>query len=138
MNKQQKLLYWRKRNKAWYATHRAEKLARNKRDWKAYSSRIRAEALEHYGGAICVCCGETNPLFLTLDHKNNDGGKWRIAMANAAHQHQMGKRFLQGSNFYLWLRRNKWPDMGLQVACYNCNLGRTRNKGICPHITPLA
>ena len=117
----------------YYLENREAKLARNKIDWLRYARQARLDALDHYGGRLCVCCGETNPLFLTLDHKNNDGGEWRKQMAKADGQNQQGKRYLQGTNFYIWLRKNNYPELGLQVACYNCNLGRARNRGVCPH-----
>jgi hypothetical protein len=37
-----------------------------------------------------------------------------------------------GKNLYRWLKRNKYPD-GFQVLRMNCNLGKSRNNGICPH-----
>lgn len=81
--------------------------------------RLRHEAILAYGGYRCACCGEEEPLFLTLDHVNNDGSKQR-------------RRFGSGSRFYLRLRRNGYPP-GCQVLCYNCNCGRHRNGGVCPH-----
>ena len=74
-------------------------------------------ALETLGGR-CVCCGETNPCFLTVDHVNGNGSKLR---RTAGH-----------NSIYKWLIRNKFPD-GFQVLCNNCNHGRYRNGGICPH-----
>lgn len=76
---------------------------------------------DHYGRA-CMCCGETESAFLTLDHINDDGGKQR-------------KEF--NTDTYLVIARKHrktgvWPD-DLQVLCYNCNSGRYRNGGICPH-----
>jgi hypothetical protein len=32
----------------------------------------------------------------------------------------------------LWLKRNNFPS-GYRVLCMNCNHGRKRNGGICPH-----
>jgi hypothetical protein len=38
----------------------------------AYEARRRAmcrdEAFNAYGGYVCACCGETEPMFLTIDH----------------------------------------------------------------------
>lgn len=41
-----------------------------------FASRLKAKAetLDIYGNK-CVCCGETNWQFLTIDHINNDGKK---------------------------------------------------------------
>lgn len=73
-----------------------------------------------YGGARCVCCGETIFEFLSLDHIDNNG---------AAHRREIGG---SGSHLYAWIVRKNYPP-GFQVLCYNCNAGRYRNGGICPH-----
>lgn len=97
----------------------AKERASNKR------SRIRAfeTILSHYG-SICKCCGETGSLFLTVDHINNDGAK------------QRGRNTKEASMFYLSLAkkiREGQAPTDLQILCYNCNCGRHRNGGICPH-----
>lgn len=74
--------------------------------------------VEQYGGALCSCCGETEIKFLTIDHIHNDG---------ASHRKEI-------KNFYCWLIANSYPE-GFQVLCWNCNLGKYHNKGICPHKT---
>jgi len=82
---------------------------------------LKEEVLAAYGGPVCVCCGETCIGFLTLDHVNNDGTQHR-------------RSFNPGENQYTFLRRNNYPqDVPLQVMCYNCNLGRAKNGGMCPH-----
>lgn len=85
-----------------------------------YYFRAQHAAIVAYGGYRCACCGETEPMFLTIDHINSDGKRQR---------RQLGA----GSNkFYDWLRANNYPP-GYQVLCSNCNFGRYRNGGICPH-----
>ena len=74
-----------------------------------------------YGGYRCACCGTREALFLTIDHIENDG---------ACHRRRVG--FSTG--FLKWLKRNGYPK-GFQVLCSNCNLGRHRNGGTCPHKT---
>ncbi len=76
---------------------------------------------KHYGGYICSCCGETRKPFLTIDHINNDGYK---------HRQELGSG---GSRLYTWLWTNKLPP-GFRVMCCNCNFGRFRNNGVCPHV----
>lgn len=71
-----------------------------------------------YGGR-CQCCGETEPYFLTIDHVNNDGAKER--------------KYLSSSQLYIYLIRNGFPRDRYQLLCFNCNLGRQINGGICPH-----
>lgn len=87
---------------------------------KLLRRRARGEGLIHYGGPEpkCACCLESIERFLTFDHINNDGAKHRRENAY--------------SDLAVWLRGNGWPD-GYQVLCYNCNLGRAHNGGICPH-----
>lgn len=93
----------------------------NKRG-REFTQRIKVEVIRHYGGE-CTCCGEQNLKFLTIDHINNDG---------KAHRKVMGRKDWGGRSLYLWLRKNNYP-LGFQVQCFNCNLGRSINGGICPH-----
>ena len=96
---------------------------------KAHRFDLRLEVFSHYGGAVCVCCGLTEPLVLTLDHKNNDDNKHRREIGK-------GSKLFSSYQFYCWLKRNNFPPLPLQVMCYNCNCGRWRNGGVCPlHIT---
>ena len=77
----------------------------------------RKKAMDAYGGPICACCGETELVFLCIDHIENDGSSHR--------------KTFKGS-IYRWLRKNKYPP-GFQVLCHNCNWGKSHNGGICPH-----
>jgi len=103
----------------WYCQECLE--AANKRS-REYTQKIKAEVIQHYGGK-CTCCGEQNLKFLTIDHANNDG---------KAHRNAMGRKDWGGKELYKWLRKNNYPT-GFQVQCFNCNLGRSINGGICPH-----
>ena len=47
--------------------------AKENRKRREGAARIRDAVFSHYGGDRCACCGETEKLFLTLDHINNDG-----------------------------------------------------------------
>lgn len=94
---------------------------------RTYREKLAWEVLSHYGGnpPKCVCCGENNILFLTIDHINNNGRQ---------HRRELSKRTDGGSRMiYTWLKNNNFPD-GFQVLCYNCNCGKARNNGVCPHI----
>lgn len=77
-----------------------------------------------YGGAVCKCCGELEPMFMTLDHANNDGARHRLAI--------LGRKNGGSGAFYCALAKAGFPA-GMQVLCWNCNLGRQRNGGVCPH-----
>ena len=82
---------------------------------------VKLQALAHYGEA-CRCCGESWPVFLTIDHIKRGSG--------AKHRRKIGKG---GTRMYRWLRRNGWPK-GFQVLCWNCNHAK-HCKIKCPHQT---
>jgi hypothetical protein len=86
-----------------------------------YRKSQRLICLIHYGGdpPKCVCCGETNILFLTIDHINSSGTEQR-------------RNIGWGTVFYTWLIKNNFPE-GYQIMCWNCNCGKQMNHGICPH-----
>lgn len=79
---------------------------------------LKDSAYAAYGGYVCSCCGETEEAFLSIDHVNNDG---------AEHRRDVNRR-----KIYKWLRDNGYPD-GYQILCMNCNFGKARNGGVCPH-----
>jgi hypothetical protein len=96
-------------------SHKAEIAARG----KAKRAQDKIDAINHYGGPKCVCCGETNIKFLTLDHEKNDAKSYPLEARVTP---------------YAWLRKKGYPDIGLRVQCYNCNCGRAHNGGVCPHL----
>jgi hypothetical protein len=87
-------------------------------------------AIEHYGGfdPKCACCREAIPSFLTIDHVNNDGAKLRLEWG--------GRPDWGGHHLARKLKQKGWPS-GYQILCMNCNLGRHKNGGICPHKLPV-
>ena len=93
---------------------------------KAYRDRLTDEAVAAYGGA-CTCCGEVTRAFLTLDHVNDDGAAHRAAVLGATRHSRGG-----GHHMARWAKKHGHPDV-LTVLCWNCNSGRARNGGICPH-----
>lgn len=105
----------RKKSAAYHATNRDKVIARFADKYAEAKSLV----FSHYGSK-CACCGEQETRFLTIDHVNDDGFKWR---GNGNGQHK---------NIYQWLVRKNYPD-GFQVLCMNCNVGKHRNHGICPH-----
>lgn len=72
---------------------------------------------DHYGRS-CACCGEFRKQFLTIDHIARDGSHHRKTFHGLICD---------------WLVRNGYPD-GFQILCFNCNCGRERNNGTCPHL----
>lgn len=83
---------------------------------KRYWKKLRLEVINAYGGK-CVCCGETEERFLTLEHTWHDGAEHRKA----------------GKKVYQDLRGKGFPqDKGLTIMCWNCNMA-TRYGEPCPH-----
>jgi hypothetical protein len=89
-----------------------------KRNKTIHHRRTKARVFRHYGW-LCVCCGEPNEDFLSIDHINGCSSDLRKL-------HGLGARF------YRWLVKNGFPE-GFQTLCLSCNMGRSRNGGICPH-----
>lgn len=83
--------------------------------WHAYM----AQVIDGYGGR-CACCGETERAFLTIDHVNGGGGQERKGLG-------YGNRRL-----LLKIIKAGFPSE-YQCLCFNCNCGRQRTRGICPH-----
>ena len=89
------------------------------KDYRREERRKKRDAvLSHYGGS-CACCGEKELVFLTIDHMNGKG-----------HEH---RRLIGTADLWKWLYSNHYPE-GFQILCYNCNSGRYRNGGRCPHV----
>jgi hypothetical protein len=84
------------------------------------SLKTKLQAFEAYGGCTCVCCGESHHMMLSLDHVENDGAQHR--RGSPANQHNLAR----------WVKAQGYPP-GFQVLCYNCNIGKHRNNGVCPH-----
>jgi len=101
------LAYWTPERRA-----RANELA------KARTTVLREQVLSVYGRK-CACCGEAEPKFLTIDHVDNNGAEMR-------------KEHRQGACMYRWLIKRGYPK-GFQTLCMNCNFGKARNGGVCPH-----
>jgi hypothetical protein len=78
----------------------------------------RRHIIARYGGR-CVCCGETEIGFLTIDHVANDG---------AAHR----KLNMRAMRLAYFITRNGYPP-DFQVLCYNCNCAKGA-LGECPHL----
>ena len=104
--------------RAWVSRHRKHsRIVQN-----ACNLRLRQRDKElcflAYGGYLCVCCGETIPLLLTLDHIKGGGRKHR--------------RKTKG-HLYRWVVKHNFPEGMFQVLCWSCNAGKHFNSGVCPH-----
>jgi|ERR1700688_1933691 len=67
----------------------------------------------------CVCCGETELSFLSIDHIKDNGARDREIHGS-------------GTSFFLWLIKNNFPE-GFQTLCCNCQMGKRCGNGFCPH-----
>jgi hypothetical protein len=111
------------KNRSWkLANPEAVKRHKGKINSASYQKKHRDQTKDGvfiaYGGYKCACCGETEPMFLSIDHIANNGAEER--------------RRVQNKDFYRYLRNNGYPT-GYQVLCMNCNHGKHRNGGTCPH-----
>lgn len=82
--------------------------------------RTRKEIFDYYGW-VCKCCGESEPVFMTLDHINNDGYKDK----------NPGGSKKSGKELYLLVKKQGFPDK-YQTLCHNCNFAK-KLEGGCPH-----
>ena len=106
----------RKRDKEWRNNNKEKVIEINKISGKKHRDKNRELVFNHYGKE-CSCCGEKELKFLSIDHINGNGTKHRKEIK---------------TRIYGWLVRNNYPK-GFQTLCFNCNWGRYRNNGICPH-----
>ena len=80
-------------------------------DYKKHKAILYAEL-----GNRCVNCGERDLLFLTIDHVNNDGGKYR-------------KQSMAHYKIHRLLKHHRQNTGALQLLCMNCNHAKMRNGG---------
>lgn len=85
--------------------------------------RAKQDVVAGYGGA-CVCCGETEIRFLTIDHIDKDGKKERA------------EKFKNSHVLYRWLIKNGFPKDRYRLMCMNCNWA-IRYGNACPHQRPI-
>lgn len=82
--------------------------------------KCKIDTIEIYGGK-CVCCEESNIIFLTIDHVLEDGAEERRDINKSG-----------GPKFYRWLKKQGYPKDNYQVLCFNCNFAK-HVLGVCPH-----
>lgn len=104
----------KKSNQEWYAQNPGWQKSKN----ASLYQRAKKKVFDHYGRK-CKCCGEEEPMFLSIDHVNNDGGG-----RNRAERGYVMYRNIVDQGF----------PKAFQVLCWNCNVGKQRNDGVCPHI----
>lgn len=70
-------------------------------------------------GHQCSCCGESNKVFLTLEHLDGRGAEHR-------------RKRSSNSGILVDVKREGWPKDKYTVLCFNCNCGKAK-VGQCPH-----
>ena len=101
----------------WYERNKSMHIARTLSRYTA--QRVHLLALL---GSECACCGEAETLFLDIDHINGVS--------------EEEKRLGGKKKRYSWAKLFKYVPMHLdefQILCSNCNQGKRRNGGVCPH-----
>lgn len=102
-------------NRNYYLKNRESLLTRQKKYSARLYSGLRGKILARYG-AWCVCCGENEPGFLTIDHVGGGGRKER-----------------QKASGLTILKRVLSDTSGrYRVLCMNCNWAM-RHTHVCPH-----
>lgn len=106
------------RDKRWYSSGGLKKILESRRRRRI---RERLEVVAAYGG-VCECCGEDNPMFLTVEHVGGRGDSDR----------QTCGKPLGGTSLYSKLRKMGYPKVGYSLLCFNCNIA-SGQYGVCPH-----
>ena len=120
--------YHRMARRRWSKNNRNREREKTAAYYQANKERINAQITERRRGmrrqiletlgAICNCCGETEPAFLTIDHVLNDGADDR-----RLRRHLVYKRILDEG----------CPTDRYQILCWNCNSAKGM-LGNCPHM----
>lgn len=98
------------------AEWRVKNLEHSRATGRKHNALRRQRVLDMYGRK-CVCCGEPEQKFLTLEHRNGDG-------------HLDRKQY--GTGYMYQLAVKVFDPIKYEILCYNCNNAKGRY-GICPH-----
>jgi len=115
--------YFERRRAKWREERRTAR-AKDKQhsidiSWRS-TLKLRREMIAAYGGA-CACCGESELMFLTLDHVHRNGAEHRNLLRT-------------GGGYAVWrdLRKKGWPKDGYAILCWNCHMVTCWSRP-CPH-----
>ena len=100
---------------------------------REHSRKVKLEVIAAYGYK-CVCCGESEPKFLSIDHIFNDGAEHRrqLVEQGVLKKAPYGHIMYGSDKMYRWLKRQGYPKDRFQLLCYNCNCAKGF-WGKCPH-----
>lgn len=106
-----------RRKRAWEAKNREKVLIQKRNASRRSNRRLKQDIVRAYGGK-CVCCGESNFWFLTIDHIDRES---------------FPESPRTGKPLYAWLKKHNYPRDGIRLLCYNCNCAKGF-LGECPHV----
>ena len=90
---------------------------------REYNKIRRLKLIELYGGK-CVCCGETHPEFLTLDHIQGNGATERKRLGTSDSIYKKAIKMLN--------ENEEEARKNYRLLCWNCNCA-LGHYGYCPH-----
>jgi hypothetical protein len=85
---------------------------------KSQRQRLKRKLVDGYGGK-CTCCGESEIVFLSIEHVNRDGAEHRKKMKGSS------------TSIYREAIRQGFPSK-YTILCMNCNYAK-RFGNVCPH-----
>lgn len=117
---QRKKEYYQKKSSIYRRDHKEKVVALNAK-WQSERRFLHREQVVTGYGHKCICCGESETLFLEIHHPNRDGKADRARTGGNTY------------TFYKWLIENNFPK-GYDLLCANCHRAIHQSKdGICPH-----
>ncbi len=96
--------------------------------WQRERHSLRRAFLIKYYGSQCKCCGEDEYQFLMFDHINDDGAKHRRSLTG---KNKVGHQLVD--DLFRRIKSGRSSPYKIRLLCANCNTGRARNNGVCPH-----
>jgi len=91
-----------------------------------YRQRDKDKLYKLLGGG-CVNCGESDPMYLEIDHVANDGRQHREQVNSGWGADHKRATSIHPKYYLKYLKDN--PN-GLQILCANCNRAKERNGGV--------
>ena len=108
-----------KKHGTWQQRNKDKANAKSSRWYNKHKDEMFDKITKHYGDK-CICCGEVEIKFLTVDHKFDNGAEHRRTF--------VGHKTLKT---YEEIIEKNFPEE-YQILCWNCNVGKAHYK-ICPH-----
>lgn len=134
-NRNKKRNEWKSKGLCFYCGGQNDKLPntlcsvcaeKQKKRTEKYQLQIKIDTFNTYGGCFCKCCGESNLVFLTIDHIDGKGAEHRRELRKGKGDSGGG-----GNKTYHALKKAGYPA-GYRVLCFNCNHAN-HVLGACPH-----